>query len=108
MNFAFTIVLYVIILLLNIARGSDYSTAETVYHIGFLDFTLFVDHPEFFAKYQVRNAKDNYLYTDKFNLFVVQLNNTDIATNEDKLYGIDTWARLFKAKTWVEIQMITW
>jgi predicted transposase/invertase (TIGR01784 family) len=91
----------------SIARGSDYNTAETVYHIGFLDFTLFVDHPEFFAKYQVRNAKDNYLYTDKFNLFVVQLNSTDIATYEDKLYGIDTWARLFKAKTWEEIKMIT-
>ncbi len=74
----------------SIARGSDYNTAETVYHIGFLDFTLFEDHPEFFAKYQVRNAKDNYLYTDKFNLFVVQLNSIDIATNEDKLYGIDT------------------
>ncbi len=91
----------------SIARGSDYNTAETVYHIGFLDFPLFEDHPEFFAKYQVRNAKDNYLYTDKFNLFVVQLNSTDIATNEDKLYGIDTWARLFKAKTWEEIKMIT-
>ncbi len=65
------------------------------------------DHPEFFAKYQVRNAKDNHLYTDKFNLFVVQLNSTNIATNEDKLYGIDTWARLFKAKTWEEIKMIT-
>ena len=90
-----------------IARGSDYNAAETIYHIGFLDFTLFDDHPEFFAKYQVRNAKDNYLYTDKFNLFVVQLNSTTIATEEDKLYGIDTWARLFKAKTWEEIKMIT-
>ncbi len=42
-----------------IARGSDYNTAETVFHIGFLDFTLFEKHPEFFAKYQVRNANDN-------------------------------------------------
>ena len=91
----------------SIARGSDYNTAETVYHIGFLDFTLFEDHLEFFAQYQVRNAKDNYLYTDKFNLFVVQLKSTTIATEEDKLYGIDTWARLFKAKTWEEIKMIT-
>ncbi len=31
---------------------------------------------------------------------MVQLNSTDIATDEDKLYGIDAWARLFKAKTW--------
>lgn len=91
----------------NIAKGDDYNSAHTVYQIGFLDFTLFEDHPEFFAQYQMRNSKDNYLYTDKFNLFVVDLNRTDMATDEDKAYGIDTWARLFKATTWEEIKMIT-
>ncbi len=91
----------------NIARGKDYNTIKPVYHIGFLDFTLFENHPEFFARYQVRNAKDNYLYTDKFNLLVIELSNTNIATNEDKLYGIDKWAKLFKATTWEEIKMIT-
>ena len=90
-----------------IARGDDYNSARTVYHIGFLDFTLFEDHPEFFAQYQMRNSKDNYLYTDKFNLFVVDLNRTDMATDEDKAYKIDTWAKLFKATTWEEIKMIT-
>ena len=90
-----------------VARGNDYNTAETVYQIGFLDFTLFEDHPEFFARYQMRNAKDGYLYTDKFNLFVIELNHTDMATDEDRLHGIDTWARLFKASTWEEIKMIT-
>ncbi len=38
---------------------------------------------------------------------MVELNHTDIATDEDKLYGIDTWAKLFKATTWEEIKMIT-
>ena len=33
--------------------------------------------------------------------------HTDMATNEDKLHGIDAWARLFKATTWEEIKMIT-
>ena len=91
----------------SILKGTDYNTAHTVYQIGFLDFTLFEEHPEFFAKYQMRNAKDNYLYTDKFNLFVIDLNRTDMATDEDKFYGIDTWASLFKATTWEEIKMIT-
>ena len=91
----------------SIARGEDYNTAQSVYQIGFLDFTLFEEHPEFFSKYQIRNAKDNYLYTDKFNLFVVELNHTDMAKDEDKLYDIDTWAKLFKATTWEEIKMIT-
>ena len=91
----------------NLHRGEDYSEIKPVYQIGFLDFTLFEEHPEFFATYQMKNMKDGYLYTDKFNLMVVSLNQTNMATAEDKLYGIDTWARLFKATTWEEIKMIT-
>ena len=90
----------------NVARGEDYSAVKPVYHIGFLDYTLFEKHPEFFAKYQIRNAEDGFIYTDKFNLYVIELNNTDIATAYDKRLGIDKWARLFKAKTWEEIKMI--
>ena len=91
----------------SIARGDDYNNVNSVYQIGFLDFTLFEGHPEFFASYQMRNSKDSFLYTDKFNLFVLELNHTDMATSEDRLYGIDIWAKLFKANTWEEIKMIT-
>ena len=91
----------------NLHRGEDYSVIKPVYQIGFLDFTLFEDHPEFCACYQMKNAKDNFLYTDKFNLLVIELNHTDLATDVDKQYGTDTWARLFKATTWEEIKMIT-
>ena len=90
----------------NVSRGKDYSTVKPVYHIGFLDYTLFENHPEFFAKYQIRNAQDGYLYTDKFNLYVVELNNINLASDYDKRLGIDSWAKLFKATTWEEIQMI--
>lgn len=38
---------------------------------------------------------------------MIELKHTDMATDEDKAYGIDTWARLFKATTWEEIKMIT-
>ncbi len=91
----------------NVSRGKDYTTVKPAYHIGFLDFTLFEDHPEFFAKYQLRNAVDNYLYTDKFNLFVIELNHTDMARPDDRKQKVDTWAKLFKATTWEEIKMIT-
>ncbi|WP_027205799.1 Rpn family recombination-promoting nuclease/putative transposase [Butyrivibrio fibrisolvens] len=91
----------------NVSKGKDYITVKPVYHVGFLDFTLFEDHPEFFGQYQMRNSKDKYLYTDKFNLFVVDLNHTELATDEDRASGIDTWAKLFKATTWEEIKMIT-
>ena len=91
----------------NAARGQDYNLVKPVYHIGFLDFTLFEDHPEFFARYQLRNVKDNYLYTDNFNLYVIELNHTDMATAEDKASQVDLWAKLFKANSWEEIKMIT-
>ena len=91
----------------NVARGQDYNLVKPVYHIGFIDFTLFEDHPEFFAKYHVRNDKDNYLYTNNLNLYVIELNHTDMATPEDKDSHVDIWAKLFKATTWEEIKMIT-
>ena len=91
----------------NVVRGDDYIEVKPVYHIGFLDFTLFEDHPEFFAKYHISNEKDGYQYTDKFHLYVIELNHTEMATEEDKKHKIDTWAKLFKATTWEEIKMIT-
>ena len=91
----------------NAIRGNDYKTVKPVYHIGFLDYTLFDDHPEFFAKYRLRNDKDGYLYTDMFNLFVIELNHIEMANDEDKANKVDMWARFFKAHTWEEIKMIT-
>ena len=41
-----------------LSRVRDYDLIEPVYHIGFIDFTLHEDHPEFFAKYHIRNDKD--------------------------------------------------
>ena len=55
----------------------------------------------------MRNDRDGYLYTNKFHLYVIELINTKLATDEDKKYNIDVWARLFKATTWEEIKMIT-
>lgn len=91
----------------DLSRGKDYSIIEPVYHVGFLDFTLFEEHPEFFARYHIRNDIDNYLYTDKFNLYVIELNHTNLATEDDKRYATDIWAHFFKATTWEEIKMIT-
>ena len=35
---------------------------------------------------------------------MLDLNKTELATEEDKAYRIDYWARLFKAKTWEELK----
>ncbi len=47
------------------------------------------------------------MYNDKFALGVVNLNRTDLATDEDKAYGIDNWVKIFKAKTWEELRMLS-
>ena len=87
-------------------QGQDYEEALPVHHIGFLDFSLFPDYPEFYATYQLLNIKNHHLYSSKFSLSVIDLNQTKLATDEDKAYGIDYWARLFKAKTWEELKML--
>ena len=87
-------------------QGQEYEEALPAIHIGFLNFTLHPSHPEFYATYQMLNVKNHLLYSDKFTLSVVDLNHIELATEEDKAYGIDYWAALFKAKTWEELRVL--
>ena len=87
-------------------RGQEYEEALPVIHIGFLDYTLFPDAPEFYARNMLMNVKNHRIYNDKFTLSVVDLSQIELATEEDKAYNIDYWARLFKAKTWEDIKML--
>ncbi len=86
--------------------GEDYIKIAPAIHIGFLDFTPFSDTPEFYATYKLLNVKNHRLYSGKFVLSVIDLTKIDLATNEDKEWQIDHWARLFKAKTWEDLKMI--
>ncbi len=87
----------------NVAKGCDYIDVKPVYHIGFLNYTLFPEYPEFFSKYQMLNIKNHNVYTSKFNLYVVDLTKTDLATDEDEKSGLLHWTQIFKAKTWEEL-----
>jgi len=87
-------------------RGHEYDEALPIIHIGFLDFTLFPSYPEFYSKHMLMNVKNHHVFSDKLNLSVVDLSKIELSTEEDKAYGIDYWARLFKAKTWEEIKML--
>lgn len=90
----------------NLNAGEAYQNVKPAIQIGFLDFTLFPDHPEFFAKYNFLNVKNYSLYSDKIQLSVLDLTCIHLATEEDKFYQIDYWASLFKATTWEEIKML--
>lgn len=48
----------------------------------------------------------NHPYTSRFVLNVLDSTHIELATEEDKTYGIDAWARLFKARTWEDLKMI--
>lgn len=90
----------------NLFQGQKYEEAIQVIHIGFLEFTLFEDDPEFYSEFKMINVKNHRIYSDKFILRVVDLTKIDLVTEEDKVFQIDYWARLFKAKTWEELKML--
>ena len=92
----------------NLNRGAQYKDVLPVLHIGFLDFTLFPEHPEFVAEYQMMNInpEHRYFFSDKFRISVVNLTQIERATEKDKQYGIDLWARVLTATTWEEIDML--
>jgi len=90
----------------NLCRGTTYIDVSPAIQIGLLDFTLFPNSPEFYATYKMLNIKNHHVYSDKFQLSVLDLTRIDLATEEDKQYGIHHWASLFKATTWEEIKML--
>ena len=87
-------------------HGQDYGEVKPVIHIGFLDYTLFEEAPEFHAAYKLINVKGFQQYSDSLTLHVVDLSRIELATEEDKQYHTHEWAMLFKAGTWEEIRMI--
>ena len=87
-------------------QGQEYNETLPVIHVGFLDYTLFPDSPEFYATYKMMNTKNYRVFNDKFILSVVDLTKIEMATEEDTQSGLAYWARIFKAKTWEEIKML--
>ena len=87
-------------------HGQNYESAKPAIHIGLLDYSLFIDQPEFYASYKLINVKSHQTYSDGLTLNVLDLTRIDLATEEDKKYNIHEWAWLFKATTWEEIKML--
>ncbi|MBP3592886.1 MAG: Rpn family recombination-promoting nuclease/putative transposase [Lachnospiraceae bacterium] len=90
----------------NLNRGETYDQVLPVTHVGFLNYTLFPEYPEFHANYQLMNTENHQIYSSKFRINVIDLTQIELATEEDKKYGVDRWARVFTATTWEEINML--
>ena len=86
--------------------GMPYTDAKPVRQIAFCDFTLFNDAPEFYATYKLINIKSDKVYSDKLIISNIDLTRPDLATEEDKRYGLDKWCRLFKSETWEDMKML--
>lgn len=86
-------------------HGQDYNMAKLAVHIGFLDYTLFPERPKFYDTYKLLSIHDHEKYSDSLTLCVVDLSRTELATEEDRAYHVNDWAKLFKAATWEEIRM---
>ncbi len=85
-------------------RGQKYNDILSVIHIGFLDFTLFKSSPRFYSTYKLTETETHQVYSDNFDLRVLDLTQIDMATDEDKKWQLDYWATLFKAKTWEDLK----
>lgn len=46
------------------------------------------------------------IYSSKFAVNVLDLSHIELATQEDKSWSLDFWAKLFKTRTWEEMKMI--
>ena len=90
----------------NLTTGQDYIEVMPTIHIGILDFTLFPKYPEFYARYAMKNIKNENIYSDKLLLNVLDLTQIHLATDEDIQSGLAHWARLFKTETWEDLQML--
>jgi predicted transposase/invertase (TIGR01784 family) len=91
----------------NLHPGQGYHRVKGAYHLGFLDYTLFPESPEFYAAYQLRNVRTNQLYTSKFCISVVDLTQINLATDEDRQHHRHLWASFFKAESWEDLIMLS-
>ena len=90
----------------NLNKGDDYSETKPAIQIGILDFEIFEGDTKFFATYHLANDISHKIYSDKFRLSVLQLNQTEHATDEDISCKRVLWAKFFKATTWEEVSTL--
>lgn len=87
-------------------QGEEFTWVKPAIHAGFLNFQPFPNYPEFHASYKLINEKNGMVYSDKFHINVIDLTHIELATDADKEYQLEAWAKFFTAKTWEEVIML--
>ena len=90
----------------NLQKGDQYIDTKPAIHVGTLNFSPFEEQPIFYSRNLLMDVVQHRIYSSKFAVNVLDLSHIELATQEDKNWDLDFWARLFKAKTWEEMKMI--
>ena len=90
----------------SLQKGDQYINVKPAIHVGILNFSPFEDEPIFYSRNVLMDMNKHRIYSDKFQVNVLELKQIELATEEDKKWNLDFWAKLFKAGTWEELRMI--
>jgi len=91
----------------NLEGGRDYRDIRPSMQVCIVPNDVFsgTEH-EFYAQYYMKNDRSGHIYTRDFSLRVLYLNHIDLATNTDKISGLDYWAEAFLASTWEDLKRL--
>ena len=90
----------------NLEKGAPYRNVTPAHHIGILNFSLPHVQKQFYSHYYMINEATQEIFSDKLRLSVLNLTQTELATEHDRQSGLTRCAAAFKAKTWEEYQML--
>lgn len=90
----------------SLQKGDQYINVKPAIHVGILNFSPFEGEPIFYSRNVLMDMNKHRIYSDKFQVNVLELKQIELATEEDKKWNLDFWAKLFKARTWEELRMI--
>ncbi len=87
-------------------KGDDYLDVKETIHIGILDFTPRDFPQKLFLQYYLSEKETHHIYSRKFHLKMLQLNQLGNPSDEEQMPDIYYWAALFKETTWEEVYML--
>ena len=92
----------------NIGQSENYSSIMPTTFIAITETKCISKKykPEFYSKYRFLNEENYEPYSSLLGINVLYLDQTELATDEDKKCKLDYWAKLFKAATWEELKAI--
>ena len=87
----------------DLEKGTDYVNAKPSIHIGIVTKSPIPEDASFYNEYTLRNRKNGYEYTGKFEIRVLDLSQLSNASEEEKSSPLYYWAQAFSAITWKEM-----